>query len=240
MDLYLKEKLLLLAERYEVPEFIKEDPIQIPHQYSKKADIEISALLTSWIATGNRKFIIRTADKVDREVLGRKPLNYIMSGSWEAYKENRKSFYRYYSFHDFYLLCQTLHAVYTRSDSLEDHLRREFPEISPLKGLQTVFGHINGMPEPSSNSEAKKLCMFLRWVVRKDSPVDLGIWEQYHSRDLLIPLDTHVHRISIDLGLTEKGKSIKTAREITSALCEVWPDDPAKGDFALFGYGINE
>lgn len=240
MDSYLKEKLLLLAERYEVPDFIKEDPIQIPHRYSKKADIEISALVTSWIATGNRKFIIRTADKVDREVFGHEPLNYIISGGWESYRENRKSFYRYYSFHDFYLLCQTLRAVYKCSDSLEDYLCREFPGLSPLEGLQSVFGHINGMPEPSSNSEAKKLCMFLRWVVRKDSPVDLGIWAQYHPRDLLIPLDTHVHRISLDLGLTEKGKSIKTAREITGVLCEVWPDDPAKGDFALFGYGINE
>lgn len=240
MNRQLKEKLLLLAEKYEVAEFIQEDPIQIPHRYSKKTDIEISALVTSWIATGNRKSIIRSAEKIDVEVFGHAPLDYILNAHWDTYKGNKKSFYRYYSFNDFYLLCQTLKSVYSENDSLEDYLWNNLPEVSSLKALQALFGHVNGMPEPNSNSEAKKLCMFLRWVVRKDSPVDLGIWEHYHSRDLIIPLDTHVHRISLDLGLTEKGKSIKTARAITEALQEVWADDPVKGDFALFGYGINE
>lgn len=240
MNQQLKEKLLLLAERYEVAEFIQEDPIQIPHRYTKKTDIEISALITSWIATGNRKSIIRSAEKIDDAVFGHAPLNYILNAHWETYEGNKKSFYRYYSYHDFYLLCQTLRSVYSENDSLEDYLLSNFPGISSLKALQSVFGHVNGMPEPKSNSEAKKLCMFLRWVVRKDSPVDLGIWEHYHSRELIIPLDTHVHRISLDLGLTEKGKSMRTARDITEALQEVWPDDPTKGDFALFGYGINE
>lgn len=240
MNQQLKEKLLLLAERYEVAEFIQEDPIQMPHRYVKKADIEISALVTSWIATGNRKSIIRSAEKIDTELFKGAPLDYILNAHWDVYKGNKKSFYRYYSYHDFYLLCQTLRFAYSENDSLEDYLWNTFPEISSLKALQTAFGHVNGMPEPTSNSEAKKLCMFLRWVVRKDSPVDLGIWRRYHSRDLIIPLDTHVHRISLDLGLTEKGKSMRTARDITEALQEVWPDDPAKGDFALFGYGINE
>lgn len=240
MNRQLKEKLLLLAEKYEVAEFIQEDPIQIPHRYSKKTDIEISALVTSWIATGNRKSIIRSAEKIDVEVFGHAPLDYILNAHWDTYKGNKKSFYRYYSYNDFYLLCQTLKSVYSENDSLEDYLWNNLLEVSSLKALQTLFGHVNGMPEPNSNSEAKKLCMFLRWVVRKDSPVDLGIWEYYHSRDLIIPLDTHVHRISLDLGLTEKGKSIKTARAITEALQEVWADDPVKGDFALFGYGINE
>ena len=240
MNRQLKEKLLLLAEKYEVAEFIQEDPIQIPHRYSKKTDIEISALVTSWIATGNRKSIIRSAEKIDVEVFGHAPLDYILNAHWDTYKGNKKSFYRYYSYNDFYLLCQTLKSVYSENDSLEDYLWNNLSEVSSLKALQTLFGHVNGMPEPNSNSEAKKLCMFLRWVVRKDSPVDLGIWEHYHSRDLIIPLDTHVHRISLDLGLTEKGKSIKTARAITEALQEVWADDPVKGDFALFGYGINE
>lgn len=240
MNRLLKEKLLLLAERYEVAGFIQEDPIQIPHRYDKKVDIEVSALVTSWIATGNRKSIIRSAEKVDSEVFGRAPLEYVLSGRWEAYKGNKKSFYRYYSYDDFYLLCQTLRSVYSESDSLEDYLCHHFPDASSLNAMQSLFGHVNGMPEPASNSEAKKLCMFLRWVVREDSPVDLGIWRRYHSRELIIPLDTHVHRISLDLGLTEKGKSMKTAREITKALQKVWPDDPAKGDFALFGYGVNE
>ena len=82
--------------------------------------------------------------------------------------------------------------------------------------------------------------MFLRWMIRRDSPVDLGIWLIFSPSDLIIPLDTHVHRISTDLGLTNARKCLKTARCITDALRETWPDDPVKGDFALFGFGINE
>ena len=98
----------------------------------------------------------------------------------------------------------------------------------------------NGMPALSSASEAKKMCMFLRWMIRRDSPVDLGIWRSFSPSDLIIPLDAHVHRISTDLGLTNARKCLKTARCITDALREIWPDDPVKGDFALFGFGINE
>ena len=82
--------------------------------------------------------------------------------------------------------------------------------------------------------------MFLRWMIRRDSPVDLGIWRSFDPSDLIIPLDTHVHRISVDLGLTDARKCLNTARCITDALREIWPDDPVKGDFALFGFGINE
>ena len=82
--------------------------------------------------------------------------------------------------------------------------------------------------------------MFLRWMIRRDSCVDFGIWQKFHPRELIIPLDTHVHRISTDLGLTKSRKCIKTASDITKALARIWPDDPVKGDFALFGFGVNE
>ena len=196
----LKEKLLLLADKYEVEEFIMDDPIQFPHRYTDKADIEISGLIASWIATGNRKAIIKSGDRIDHELFLNAPYRYILSEEWRKYRGVTSSFYRYYS----------------------------------------VFGHINGMPALSSASEAKKMCMFLRWMIRRDSPVDLGIWRSFSPSDLIIPLDTHVHRISTDLGLTNARKCLKTARCITDALREIWPDDPVKGDFALFGFGINE
>ena len=242
MNQELINKLLLLAERYETEDFIREDPIQIPHRYrgGNKADIEISALVTSWIATGNRKAIVRTADRVDRELFGGQPLSYIMSREWTQCRGNKNSFYRYYSYHDFYLLCQALYPVYTEFDSLEEYLYRQFPGKSPLQRLQCVLGHINGMPDVSSSSEAKKMCMFLRWMIRRNSVVDFGIWQHFAPGELIIPLDTHVHRIATDLGLTEGRKCIRTARDVTDALREIWPDDPVKGDFALFGYGVNE
>lgn len=242
MNKELKDKLKLLAERYETEDFLREDPIRIPHRYrdGSKADIEISALVTSWIATGNRKAIVKAADRIDRELFGGRPLQYILSMDWAQFHGDKSSFYRYYSHHDFYLLCQALRPVYTAEDSLEEYLYRRFPDVLPLERLQLALGHINGMPKRGSSSEAKKMCMFLRWMIRRDSVVDFGIWRRFAPAELIIPLDTHVHRIATDLGLTDGRKCIHTARQVTAALREVWPDDPVKGDFALFGYGVNE
>ena len=240
MNTELKERLMLLAERYETPAFIVEDPIRIPHRYHSQTDVEISALVTSWIATGNRKAIIRSADRIDCAIFKNAPYQYIMSKEWRMYAGQKGSFYRYYSFDDFYLLCDTLYTVYSRKPTLEDYLYESFETLSPLQRLQSVFGHINGMPEMSSTSEAKKMCMFLRWMIRRDSCVDFGLWQRFHPRELIVPLDTHVHRIAMDLGLTQKRKCIRTACDITNILAQIWPDDPVKGDFALFGFGINE
>lgn len=236
----LKERLIKLAEQYETPAFILNDPIQIPHRYVEKADVEIVALITSWVATGNRKAIIKSMDQIDCKLFRKVPYKYIMDEEWKQYEGNKKSFYRYYSYHDFFSLCLTLHHIYLESDCLEDYLYTNYSGLSPLQCIQSTFGHINGMPDITSSSEAKKLCMFLRWMVRSNSPVDLGIWSKFNSASLVIPLDTHVHRIATDLGITNKRKCIQTAHRITEALREIWPDDPVKGDFALFGYGVNE
>lgn len=236
----LKERLMFLAEQYETPAFIQDDPIQIPHRYQKQADIEISALVVSWIATGNRKAIIKCADRVDREIFKGNPYHYIISQDWKEFAGQTSSFYRYYSYHDFYLLCQALHAAYSECETLEDYLHQTYEGLSPLQRLQATLGHVNGMPDATSASEAKKMCMYLRWMIRRNSCVDFGIWQKFTPRELIIPLDTHVHRISTDLGLTQGRKCIKTARAITEALAEIWPDDPVKGDFALFGFGVNE
>lgn len=169
MNTELKERLMLLAERYETPAFIVEDPIRIPHRYHSQTDVEISALVTSWIATGNRKAIIRSADRIDCAIFKNAPYQYIMSKEWRMYAGQKRSFYRYYSFDDFYLLCDTLYTVYSRKLTLEDYLYESFDTLSPLQRLQSVFGHINGMPEMSSTSEAKKMCMFLRWMIDRTS-----------------------------------------------------------------------
>ena len=108
----LKEKLLLLADKYEVKEFIMDDPIQFPHRYTDKADIEISGLIASWIATGNRKAIIKSGDRIDHELFLNAPYRYILSEEWRKYRGVTSSFYRYYSWNDFYILCQTLYAAY--------------------------------------------------------------------------------------------------------------------------------
>lgn len=140
MNTELKERLMLLAERYETPAFIVEDPIRIPHRYHSQTDVEISALVTSWIATGNRKAIIRSADRIDCAIFKNAPYQYIMSKEWRMYAGQKGSFYRYYSFDDFYLLCDTLYTVYSRKPTLEDYLYESFETLSPLQRLQSVFG----------------------------------------------------------------------------------------------------
>lgn len=127
-----------------------------------------------------------------------------------------------------------LSQVWHDAFSFEDKLSK----YHPISYLIACFHGIKGFPK-SNFSACKRLNMLLRWMSRKNSPVDLGLWDIKPSK-LIIPLDTHVHRIALDLGLTKRKQAdMKTALEITDAMREIWPEDPAKGDFALFGYGVN-
>lgn len=110
---------------------------------------------------------------------------------------------------------------------------------TPVQALSAYFNGINGIPDHDKGSACKRLCMFLRWMVRTGSPVDMGIWRKVSPDSLIMPLDTHVHRMALELGLTSRKQAdMRTAVEITNAMREVFPNDPARGDFALFGYGV--
>lgn len=220
------------AEKYHRTAFIESDPIQFPHRYKQKQDIEISGLLTSIMSFGNRIQIIRKAN-VLHDTMGDSPHAYVLSGRWdEDFPSFRTdSFYRMLSFADFNRLFGKLYYAYTSFDSLEDAL---------LALTGTPMERICAFLGVSAKSPQKKLNMFLRWMVRQDSEVDFGIWKHFDSRDLLIPLDTHVCHVAFLLGLTDSETfSLKNARLITEALSEVFPGDPCLGDFALFGYGVN-
>lgn len=118
---------------------------------------------------------------------------------------------------------------------------RETNEETALTTLQSLFGFVNGIPDFKTQSACKRLCLFLRWMCRKGSPVDFGLWDVCDPRNLIIPLDHHVHKQAIRLGLTKRRTpDLRTAIEITDRFAEVFPDDPAKGDFSLFGYGVNK
>ncbi len=153
----------------------------------------------------------------------------------------RDTFYRFYTHSDLCALCDRLKEIYGRYESLEDALAVS-PYPNPVLKLQDVFSGINGIPVMNGASACKRLAMFLRWMIRTDGIVDFGIWQTaFHPRQLIIPLDTHVHQISLELGLTQqRSATLKTALEITEALSHIFPDDPCLGDFALFGYDINK
>lgn len=245
MDEQLTAKLKEWAGTYNVKSFIPDDPVQFPHRFSEKRDIEISAFITSWISYGRRELILRKADWLHSR-MGRSPYEWVLSGRYRELVSDvpagkRDTFYRFYTHSDLCALCDWLKEIYERYDSLEDALAAS-PYPNPVLKLQDLFSGINGIPVMGGTSACKRLAMFLRWMIRTDGIVDFGIWKTaFHPRQLIIPLDTHVHQISLELGLTQqRTATLKTALEITGALSHIFPDDPCLGDFALFGYDINK
>lgn len=246
----LNENLKRWAEQYETAEFVKNDPVQIPRRYDSRVNIEISAFVTAWIAWGNRKQIIKKADFIDREIFHGAPYHYIVgtdtqgaAPEWRQYKDSPESFYRTFTFADFHDLCARLYDVYTSAESMEAAIKKthETNGETALSTLQSLFGSVNGIPDFETQSACKRLCLFLRWMCRKGSPVDFGLWTVCEPRNLIMPLDTHVHKQAIRLGLTtRRTPDLRTAIEITDRFAEIFPDDPTKGDFALFGYGVNK
>lgn len=222
----------MCAEIYHCPEFIVNDPVQFPHRYTKKQDIEISGLLTAIMSFGNRKQILKKANDLHR-LMGESPYQYVLSCRWrdDFPVGMTSSFYRMLSFADFHGYFQKLYNAYSQFDSLENALAI-YPGI-PMEKLCAFL-------EVSAKSPQKKLNMFLRWMIRRNSKVDLGIWESFDCKDLIVPLDTHVCRVAYFFKLTDTETfSLKNARQITAALAEIFPGDPCLGDFALFGLGVN-
>lgn len=234
------------AKTYNTESFIKDDPVRFPHRFTEKRDIEISAFLTAWISYGRRAHILQKAEEL-HQLMGESPYEFIRTGetSFAPLRNRpvrgRDTFYRFYTYHDLHLLCCRLKDIYDTYDCMEDAMAAAGPCEDPILRLQQLFADLNGIPVLHGTSACKRLAMFLRWMVRTDGIVDLGIWRTaVHPRQLIIPLDTHVHQISLRLGLTgQKTATLRTAREITDALAKVFPDDPCLGDFALFGYDIN-
>ena len=217
---------------YHRADFIQSDPVQFPHRYTLKQDIEVSGLLTAIMSFGNRKQILKKADEL-HGLMGDSPYQYVLSCQWEKVFPSgaTNSFYRMLSYADFYGYFRRLYIAYTQFESLEEALML-YPGI-PMEKLCAFL-------EVSAKSPQKKLNMFLRWMIRRDSEVDLGIWESFDRRDLIVPLDTHVCRVAHYFKLTDTETfSLKNARQITAALATVFPDDPCLGDFALFGLGVN-
>lgn len=245
----LNENLKRWAEQYETADFINADPVQIPHRYDSRVNIEISAFVTAWIAWGNRKQIIKKADFIDREIFKGEPYHYIVGNTvergnrpeWEQYKGSTDCLYRTFTFGDFHDLCARLYDVYTSAENMEAAIKKahETNGETALATLQSLFGSVNGIPDFETQSACKRF-LFLRWMCRKGSPVDFGLWDVCDPRNLIIPLDTHVHKQAIRLGLTKRRTpDLCTAIEITDRFAKIFPDDPTKGDFALFGYGVN-
>lgn len=249
VDHITRDKLIRWAGKYNCKEFIPNDPISFPHRFTGKQDREISGFITAWISYGRRPLILKKAEEL-HALFGDSPYNWIMQDekvrikSCEALRKQnankRDTCYRFYTFSDFFDLTERLHTIYQKHESLEDALAMSEGD-NIIRKLQHLFTGIKGIPLADSTSACKRLAMFLRWMIRNDGIVDFGIWSTHFSpQDLIIPLDTHVFRVSHELQLiTHKTASMAAAVELTHAMKEIFPSDPCLADFSLFGYGID-
>ncbi len=242
------------ALEYNNPEFIEDDPISIPHRYSKKQDIEISGLLAAVLAWGLRKTIIRKCSEFF-ELMDHAPHAFILHHSEKDLREIANFKHRTFKGTDALYFVHFLKWFYTEHESLEEafaqHLKPGDPHIGPgLAGFHRLFFSLDEFPArtrkhiatPDRNSACKRMNMYLRWMVRKDNQgVDFGIWNQIKPHQLICPCDLHVDRVARRLGLiTRKPTDWKTAVELTESLKTLDPNDPVKYDFALFGMGVIE
>lgn len=236
----------MLADKYETADFINSDPNQFTHWYKDAADIEAASFIAAMLSFGSRKqFIpkIREIFELADSAGGMK--NWLCSGACKAFTSpdgnDEKKFYRFYSYNDMLVFFEALGKV-LKEGGLGCVLENKFRNGESLsEAISQIFSDCSIVPK-GKNSANKRVHMFLRWMVRKGSSVDLGLWEWYSPADLIIPLDTHVVQESVKLGLLPQNapSSFKTAVKITEQLKEIWPQDPCRGDFALFGLGVDK
>jgi uncharacterized protein (TIGR02757 family) len=235
-----------------VPEYIKDDPISIPHSYGKLQDIEITAFWTAMLAWGKRKIIINKANELF-DLMDREPHDFIINHEEKdrARFENFK--HRTFQYTDTLYFLEFFQQYYKHQDTLENafskFLTPEDLHVGPaLEGFHNLFFDLPMAPQrtrkhvstPVRNSACKRLNMFLRWMVRQDDKgVDFGLWKQIKPAQLLIPLDVHVDRVARKLGLlTRKQTDWKALMELMEKLRTFDPVDPGKYDYALFGIGV--
>lgn len=247
----LKSFLDFKTEQYNTPEFIDTDPIQIPHQFSKKEDIEIAGFLTATIAWGNRKSILKNANRL-MEMLDRSPYDFVLNHS-ESDLENLRGFvHRTFNEIDLCYFISALKNIYSNHDGIEEVFTMAAnkdslqPAIHDFKKLFFELPHPartqKHVSDPLKNSAAKRINMFLRWMVRKDQTgVDFGLWAALHSSQLSCPLDVHSGNVARKLNLLKrKANDAKAVKELDNSLRKLDPADPVKYDFALFGLGVFE
>lgn len=249
----LKTKMDKLYLQFCQKEFIENDPILIPHQFKGKEDIEISAFFASIFAWGQRKTIINKS-KLALSIMDNSPHEFILNHNGEDLKKAQSFVHRTFNGTDLLYFFHRLKRIYIEDGSLEiafsKHLNKTDETVEPaLSGFYNDFFNDEFAPKrtqkhiasPSKNSSCKRLCMYLRWMVRKDEQgIDFGIWDSIDPNQLQIPLDVHVERVAKQTGLlTRKQRDWKAVNELTTNLRKFDPKDPTKYDFALFGAGVN-
>lgn len=255
-----------LALKYETTDFLEADPSRFLRYYKRTTDAEVFSFVAAMLSFGNRKQFIPKIQLL-ADLAGESFAAWIMSGNYrkdllspDGNQETK--FYRFYSYKDMYVFFDELQQILRISGSFGRFFRESWQDLQPVewreggKSLtlsdcekyQFSLDRLISQSFPSSdivskgkNSANKRIHMFLRWMVRRNSPVDLGLWTWYDPSLLIMPLDVHVMEESMNLGLLPENAKAdrKTAVKLTERMKEIWPLDPVKGDFALFGLGVD-
>ena len=247
----LKEFLDAKVIQYNNPKFIESDPIQIPHQFALKEDIEISAFLTATIAWGNRKMIIKNAQRM-MDLLGNSPYDFIINHKEQHLDKFEGFVHRTFNEVDIKYFIQSLKYIYLNNNNLES-VFYQFDKPNSLQyaihQFKSIFFQLEHpkrsekhISDPLKGSAAKRINMFLRWMVRNDNAgVDFGIWKTISPSQLSCPLDVHSGKVARKLGLlNRKQNDAKALQELDTNLRKLDATDPVKYDFALFGLGVFE
>lgn len=247
LKLFLDEKVM----QYNHPRFLEDDPIQIPHRFTQKEDIEISGFLTATIAWGNRKSIINNASKM-MEFMGNTPYDFVMNHSEDDLERLSPFVHRTFNGIDLQYFIRSMRHIYLNHGGLEpifgqnsgkDSLQ---PAISNFKNVFFELSHptrtTKHISDPMKGSAAKRINMFLRWMVRDNNTgVDFGLWKTLLPSQLSCPLDVHSGNVARKLKLLKrKQNDAKALAELDQNLRRLDASDPVKYDFALFGLGVFE
>lgn len=245
---FLEEK----ASFYNNPRFIESDPISIPHRFTQKEDIEISGFMAATLAWGQRITIINKSSEL-MSLMDNAPFDFVRNASEREIGKFSAFVHRTFQGDDCMSFIQALQQIYKNLGGLEEVFSQGYVKNRSIKeaiiGFRDVFlgcGHLGRtrkhVPDPQNGSAAKRINMFLRWMVRNDyKGVDFGIWKSFRTSDLLCPLDLHSGKIARQLGLLKrKNNDWQAVEELTENLRFFDPVDPVKYDFALFGTGVND
>ena len=238
--------------QYNRIDFIDTDPIQIPHRFTRKEDIEIAGFLTATISWGQRVSIIKNAKRL-MELMDNSPFEFITEADEREFSIVSGFVHRTFNGNDCFFFLKSLRNIYLNHGGLEDVFTKGYQSEETVFGALKYFREVflslphdkrvcKHISDVSANSSAKRLNMFLRWMVRSDeNEVDFGLWKNIPSSALMLPLDVHTGDVARAYSLlNRKLNDWKAVEEITTVLREFDPIDPIKYDFALFGIGAFE
>ena len=245
-DTAVRERLAALADKYETSGFLSGDPSWFMHQVEGIANQEATAFVASSLSYGRRdQFMPRMDWLLERS--GGEMDAWIRSGNFSSdLAENDPScFYRLFTRGDMHSFLMRYRSLLLESGTLGGYLRFVVKAGTGIDAVAAICAYFGSCSSASiipkdTQSACKRVCMFLRWMVRDSSPVDLGLWSDFiDKRTLIMPLDTHVLQMAAKFGLLSgRNASMSAARKLTAVLAGIFPDDPLKGDFALFGAGV--